>query len=63
MPDGLNVLWLERDGEGLWAVREGCSLMDAMSELNMALVYLSTVGLWLQRWGGPCEPPQLRIAA
>lgn len=62
MPDGLNVVLLECEGEAIWAIREGCPIEDVLSEYNRELEYLTVSGLWDQHWGGAYVPPQHQYA-
>ncbi|MEV5140309.1 hypothetical protein AB0K71_06130 [Streptomyces syringium] len=57
LPDGVNQMPMEREGEFVWLVRHGYMRPELVAELNAELGHIVGNGLWEQKWSGPCPPP------
>ncbi len=53
MPEGLNVVPVERDGHLTIGIRERHISSEARDEFNALMRHITTNGLLAQNWGGP----------
>lgn len=56
MPDGMNVVPVERDGQLILGVRQGHISDEARDQFNTLMNHVTTSGLLSQNWGGPHHP-------
>lgn len=56
MPDGMNVVPVERDGQLILGVRQGHISDAARDQFNTLMAHVTTSGLLSQNWGGPHNP-------